>query len=209
MILSLNGNSNHVRRKEREREFRREAILEAALRVFAREGYFNATMAHIAAEAEFGMGTIYQVFPNKQGLFAEVILRGIEEFMKEQRELLATKNTWQEKLHSFIEYKLSWVEKHPEIQRLLMELFCTPIPEITPQIITRALETHIANIETLKKILSQANTDGQRFDMDLTAITIMGTLNAIGNDWFIGILPKAPTEYIPGIIESITGEKYA
>jgi TetR/AcrR family fatty acid metabolism transcriptional regulator len=199
-----------MRRKERELEFRREAILEAALRVFAREGYFNATMAHIAAEAEFGMGTIYQVFPNKQGLFAEVILRGIEEFMKEQRELLATKHTWQEKLHSFIEYKLSWVEKHPEIQRLLMELFCTPIPEITPQIIKRALETHIANIETLKKILSQANTEGrQRFDMDLTAITIMGTLNAIGNDWFIGILPKAPTEYIPGIIESITGEKHA
>lgn len=205
MILYSNGNSQGASRRERERELRREAIIAAAQGVFAREGYFNATMAQIAAEAEFGMGTIYQFFPNKQGLFAEVIMVWIEAFKQGLREELATSTTWREKLSAFMDFNLSWVIKRPEIQRLVMEFVYAPIPDITPRIMARFSEAYIENIGLLQDILTQANTEGQGFDVELTAMMIMGTLNKIGNDWFLGRLTKHPTDYIPGIFAIICG----
>lgn len=65
------------RRKERER--RRQTILEAAQRVFASRGLAAATMDQVAAEAELSKGTLYLYFPSKDELFmvlaAEVIER--------------------------------------------------------------------------------------------------------------------------------------
>lgn len=56
-------------RRERERLMRRDAILEAALVVFAEKGYRNATLDEIAERAEFGKGTLYNYFPEgKEGL---------------------------------------------------------------------------------------------------------------------------------------------
>lgn len=208
MILYSNGHSQASRRKTRERELRREAIIEAAERVFARVGFYNATMAQIAAEAEFGMGTIYQLFPNKQGLFAEVILSSIEEFMKGLRDLLDVEPTWHDKLNAFVKYKLTWLEESPGYQRLIMEQLLAPIPDITPPLIDRFREVQVESIEILKGIFSAANSHGQTFDTHLYPIVINGTLNEIGNDWLMGILPKPPMEYLTGILETIAGGRH-
>jgi len=60
-------------RRLREREERIRSILEAALRVFAREGLRPATMDAIAAEAELGKGTVYYYFPSKEALLEELV----------------------------------------------------------------------------------------------------------------------------------------
>ncbi len=192
-------------RKDRERELHRQEILNAARNVFVKEGYFNATMAQIASEAEFGVGTLYQFFPSKQGLFAEVILRGAKSFMQGLKDILATSSLWKEKFKLFVEYKLNWVDKNPEFQRLVMEIFYAPIPDITPQIIEKFMDFHVENLQILQDIFIQANKDGCAFDPDLMSIATMGTLNAIASDWYMGLLKKAPTEYIPGVLNGILG----
>ncbi len=55
-------------RRARERLARREAILDAALDVFAEKGYGAATMDEIAERAEFGKGTLYNYFADKHAL---------------------------------------------------------------------------------------------------------------------------------------------
>lgn len=59
-------------RKEKEKEQRREAILEAARQVFQRKGYQATTMEEVAAEAQFSKGTLYLYFHSKFELFAEL-----------------------------------------------------------------------------------------------------------------------------------------
>ncbi len=49
-------------RRERERQMRREAMLDAARAVFAEKGYTHATLDEIAQRAEFGKGTLYNYF---------------------------------------------------------------------------------------------------------------------------------------------------
>jgi AcrR family transcriptional regulator len=203
MILDLNGDSKPQGRKERELQLRRQEILDAARKVFAEEGYFKATMSRIAARAEFGMGTLYQFFPSKQDLFISVILEEAESFVQGLKNTLSSAPSLREQLKAYIEYKLSWVEDHPDIQRLIMEMFYMPIPNVTPHIIDRLKEIHTQDILMIKNIFAQAN----RPNPDLLALIVIGTTDAIANDLSMGtkILKKTPTKYVSEIINSILG----
>ncbi len=57
-------------RGEDARAARREELLAAARRVFARQGFRGTTIADIAEEAGIALGTIYLYFPSKDDVFA-------------------------------------------------------------------------------------------------------------------------------------------
>ena len=48
---------------------KRREILQAAMRVFAREGYHRARIESVAEEADIGKGTVYEYFRSKTDLF--------------------------------------------------------------------------------------------------------------------------------------------
>jgi AcrR family transcriptional regulator len=62
-------------RKEREQERRRQQLIVAAKRVFAKKNFNQARMEDIAKEAEVSPGTIYLYFKNKDELFVSLSLR--------------------------------------------------------------------------------------------------------------------------------------
>ncbi|MDQ0194093.1 AcrR family transcriptional regulator [Paenibacillus wynnii] len=63
-------------RKEKEKEIRRNDIVDAAERVFFRDGYTAATMNNVAKEAEFSKRTVYVYFNSKEQIYFEVMIRG-------------------------------------------------------------------------------------------------------------------------------------
>lgn len=69
-------------RREREREARRREILDAAIRLFAEKGFEQTTLDEIAQKAEFGKGTIYHYFKNKEELIITYLQEGVEYFIK-------------------------------------------------------------------------------------------------------------------------------
>ena len=70
-------------RKDRERQRIREDFLEAALAVFSRSGYHNATVEEIARQAGYSTGSLYNYFKNKQDMFTTLV-RGVVERTKPQ-----------------------------------------------------------------------------------------------------------------------------
>ncbi len=73
--------SEILSRKERERIFRRAEILNAAMDVFSEKGFSRATLEEIAERAEFGKGTLYNYFANKDELFEAVIADVFDHFV--------------------------------------------------------------------------------------------------------------------------------
>lgn len=59
--------------RDRARQARRGAILEAAEAVFSERGYAGATMAEIAARSGYSAGNLYNLFESKEDLFSEVL----------------------------------------------------------------------------------------------------------------------------------------
>jgi TetR/AcrR family transcriptional regulator len=66
-----------IERKEREKERRRDEIIEAARTVFFEKGPIAATMDEIAEVAELSKATLYLHFPSKEDLFLAVAMEGI------------------------------------------------------------------------------------------------------------------------------------
>ena len=53
---------------------RRRAILDAARRVFTRQGYTATRMIDVAVDAKVGKGTLYEYFSSKEDLFSTLVL---------------------------------------------------------------------------------------------------------------------------------------
>jgi AcrR family transcriptional regulator len=62
-----------LERKERITEQRKQQILEAALTVFSRKGYGEATVPDIAIEAGIAVGTIYNYYQSKRDLLDSLL----------------------------------------------------------------------------------------------------------------------------------------
>lgn len=62
---------------------KREAILRAAIKVFARNGYFNSKVSDIASEAGIADGTVYLYFKSKEEILHSVFDRTMTEFIED------------------------------------------------------------------------------------------------------------------------------
>ncbi len=68
---------------------KREAILRAAIKVFAERGYFNSKVADIAGEAGIADGTVYLYFKSKDEILHSIFDRAMEEFISEGKKEIA------------------------------------------------------------------------------------------------------------------------
>jgi TetR/AcrR family fatty acid metabolism transcriptional regulator len=67
---------------------KRAAILRAAIRVFAHNGYFNSKVADIAREAGVADGTVYLYFKSKEEILHSIFDRSVDEAVADARKQL-------------------------------------------------------------------------------------------------------------------------
>lgn len=87
--------------KEREKEQRRNDILDVAEILFFSKGYDNVSMSGIAKEVGLGKATLYIYFDNKEELFFAVVLRGVNILSTMIKEKVEKENTGLEKIVAF------------------------------------------------------------------------------------------------------------
>lgn len=89
MVNSHAGPANTKKPLRMRPEDRREQILEVARGVFARESFYGATTAKIAAAAGVTEPVIYQHFKSKRDLFLEVLRRSRSDMLEWNASVLA------------------------------------------------------------------------------------------------------------------------
>ena len=80
-------------RKEREKERRREEILDAAQRVFVENGLTVATVDDIVTAAELSKGTLYLYFESKEDIYLALMLRGLRLLRSTFSEIISRENS--------------------------------------------------------------------------------------------------------------------
>jgi AcrR family transcriptional regulator len=86
----------------------RSRILEAALTVFRRHGFEDATMRKIAEEAKVATGAAYYYFDSKDSLVLAFYERSQAEMMPEIDRRLTAAKTLEQRLQSLIGYRLEY-----------------------------------------------------------------------------------------------------
>lgn len=96
-------------RRDRKREKHRAEILDAAERVFVRDGV-QVRIETIAHEAEYSVGAIYNFFENKDDLFKSVLLRISQSRIGEMDRILSQEST--DEWNSLWMVAACWIDHH-------------------------------------------------------------------------------------------------
>jgi TetR/AcrR family transcriptional regulator, repressor of fatR-cypB operon len=111
MLSPAKNVSDRLSRRDREIQYKRLEILEAAQEVFAEKGYQQATLEEIANRAEFGKGTLYNYYPSGK---QEILLAIFERLYGQLCELIGStfnespEKPFTEQLHSFFDHTFSF-----------------------------------------------------------------------------------------------------
>ena len=99
-------------RKEREKEQRRNDIIDAAERIFFTKGVEHSTMDDVATEAELSKGTLYLYFKSKEDIQFAIFMRGAEIMESMMRYRIALKKTGYEKLLELAQTTVEYAALH-------------------------------------------------------------------------------------------------
>ncbi len=108
-------------RREREREQRRNDIIDGAEKVFFAHGFDSATMDDVAEAVELSKATLYLYFDNKQDLIHALVLRAKRELLKRYREAVSRQDTGLCQLEAIGRECVQFYVEHPDYFHLLGE----------------------------------------------------------------------------------------
>ena len=106
-------------RKEREKEQRREDILDAAQRVFFEKGLQSATMDEIADTAELSKGTLYLYYSSKEDLYLAVMMRGMLILHEMFKARISTEPTTLQAIVGIMDTLGEFFHLHPKYFRMM------------------------------------------------------------------------------------------
>ena len=97
----------------------RERILEAALELFVKRGYFNTNVPDISRLSRCSVGSIYHHFLNKEEIAGQLYKDGIEKFREALSKDIDPKSDLKTTVHSIVISFLSFAESQELLSRYL------------------------------------------------------------------------------------------
>ncbi len=94
-------------------------IIEAAVRVFARKGYYSARVSDIAREAGIAAGTIYLYFDTKQEILITLFREKMAEFVSALRKSIAEESDPVAKVKRLVRLHFEILEGNPELAEVV------------------------------------------------------------------------------------------
>jgi AcrR family transcriptional regulator len=163
-------------------------ILDAALSVFTKRGYREASVDEIAEEAETSKGGVYFHFPGKQQLF-RALLDLSSNPLKDRIEMAMAKQT--EPL-ARADAALTTVLEAFAGHRALARLFMVEALGAGPEFQERVLQIHDEFIAVIKQHLDDAVAQGvvQPIDTAIASRAWFGALNEVILHWLFAGEPK-------------------
>lgn len=104
----------------RKKDAKRTAMMQAAVRVFARKGYHAATVRDIVAEAGVAIGTFYFYFPDKETLFNHLFEETADFMLQTLDQALNSRSTFAAKLEAAIQAYINIAFYEPAVVQLLL-----------------------------------------------------------------------------------------
>jgi AcrR family transcriptional regulator len=139
-------NRRQPRRRPRQvrAELTRERILDAAAHIFGELGYAAGTTNRIADQARVSIGSLYQYFPNKDAILAELLLRHISAD-DTAPEPGGRDRPLEEVVRGFVRHAVDHHRTDPRLLRVMLEE-----APMTPDLIDRLTRYHDHRIAELK-----------------------------------------------------------
>ncbi len=119
-------------RKAREKERRRNEIIDAAEHLFFNKGYEKVTMDDIAEEAELSKGTLYLYFRSREDLHYAIVMRGLEILNRLIREVYDPQKSGLENILQMGEVYIRFFREYTDYFKAIMFFDATKFEKVDP-----------------------------------------------------------------------------
>ncbi len=186
---------------------KRRLILDAAVRVFARQGFHTCRVSDIADEARVAYGLVYHYFKSKDEILDTLFLERWDILLRAITEVDAQEIPAREKLYAIAGFIVDSYRHDPDLMKVI-------IVEVTRAANTFG-RTHLPQIrqayEQIAAIVDSAQRDGSFRDTvtpDFAALAFYGAVEQVLTGWIFSLLPVGDREYEEAktlIVETICG----
>ncbi len=157
---------------------RREALLAAAMEVFAARGYHGASIDEIAQAAGISKALIYEHFAGKKALHAALVEREIGDLFTRLQANARSGRAGADRLRGGVDAFLGFVEERRDAWRMLFRDAADPeMVEMLDRVEEQAAGVLVALME------EEAEEDEPREDLEVFARLLSGALQALANWW--------------------------
>ncbi len=157
---------------------KREQILEAAIKVFARNGFHLAKVEQIATEANVGKGTVYEYFKSKQDLFQEMLkyIMGIY-FDEFEVDISNPDVVLREKLKQILIAHLKFLVEHKD----MAQIFLSEHPALDDNFKRWMVAKKTNHLKMLQGFIEEGIKSGEIRDLNpiFTAQIVSGVISSV------------------------------
>lgn len=107
-------------RKQKELEFRRKHIIQAARTVFSENGFTRTTIEQIATRAEIARATLYKLFPTKEEIYLGVVEDVFAEIYSLAQDAMNQDMPLRQKLEVYVNRLLQHFSEHAGFFKILI-----------------------------------------------------------------------------------------
>lgn len=171
--------------KRRRSGDKRDRILNAAVKVFARSGFHATRVSEVAKAAGVADGTIYLYFKSKDEILVSLFEDRVGKLLSFMREELPKKPDAPSRLRAVIDMQLGLLEG----ERDLAEVITVILRQSTRLMKEFAAPHFLAYIDAIATIISEGQVSGAfRLDVSphIAARAIFGALDGITLTWALG-----------------------
>jgi TetR/AcrR family transcriptional regulator, fatty acid metabolism regulator protein len=173
---------------------KRRIILDAAVRVFARQGFHTCRVSDIADEAGVAYGLVYHYFQSKDEVLDTLFLERWEAMLAAIDAIDALDISAREKLEGIASFIVDSYRHDPDLMKVI-------IVEVTRAANTFG-QTHLAEIQKaygkIAAIVERAQADGSfrsTVTPEFAAMAYYGAIEQVLTGWIFGLLEEGDEDY--------------
>jgi len=186
---------------------KRRVILDAAVRVFARQGFHACRVADIADEAGVAYGLVYHYFASKDEVLDTLFLERWNVMLELIRQVDSEPIPVREKLWAIASFIVDSYRHDPDLMKVI-------IVEVT-RAANSFGQTHIGQIreayELIGEIVAKAQAQGDfrpEIEARFAAMAFYGAIEQLLTGWIFGLLPQGEEQFERAkwlVIETVCG----
>jgi AcrR family transcriptional regulator len=186
---------------------KRRLILDAAVRVFARQGFHACRVSDIADEAGVAYGLVYHYFSSKDEVLDTLFLERWNVMLELIREVDAQPLPVREKLGAIASFIVDSYRHDPDLMKVI-------IVEVT-RAANSFGQTHLAQIreayELIGEIVTKAQQEGvfkPEIEARFAAMAFYGTIEQLLTGWIFGLRPQGEEHFERAkwlVVETVCG----
>lgn len=166
---------------------KRQLIIDASIRCFAKKGFHKSRVSDIAEEAGIAYGLVYHYFENKEEILS-TIFREMWEGMTHYIEVVAEREgDPRQKLHDVASFLLDSYKYRPE----LVKVFTLEITRNSKFLSSESLKLFEKAFHYVEEIIKQGRDDGtfgSDVDTRLTSYIFFGAIETVLNGYVLNTL---------------------